>query len=82
MSKEKHDLQGVATSLSDQIKQMNSGYLTLEQKRDNLKNQLEALNKSAKEIQRQQKLTESINMNFNQELTVIHNVRIIWRTSS
>lgn len=82
MSKEKHDLQGVATSLSDQIKQMNSGYLTLEQKRDNLKNQLEALNKSAKEIQRQQKLTESRNMNFNQELTVIHNVRIIWRTSS
>lgn len=82
MSKEKHDLQGVATSLSDQIKQMNSGYLTLEQKRDNLKNQLEALNKSVKEIQRQQKLTESRNMNFNQELTVIHNVRIIWRTSS
>ena len=82
MSKEKHDLQGVVTSLSDQIKQMNSAYLTLEQKRDNLKNQLEALNKSAKETQRQQKLTESRNMNFNQELTVIHNVRIIWRTSS
>lgn len=82
MSKEKHDLQGVATSLSDQIKQMNSAYLTLEQKRDNLKNQLEALNKSAKETQRQQKLTESRNMNFNQELTVIHNVRIIWSTSS
>ena len=82
MSKEQHDLQGVVTSLSDQIKQMNSAYLTLEQKRDNLKNQLVALNKSAKETQRQQKLTESRNMNFNQELTVIHNVRIIWRTSS